>query len=83
MSTRGQSVVEKLEVGLLEEALGRSDWILRVGDDNIVGGFVVCEELESVTDVDSDPRVAEDVGHVGKVCLGDTRDSLDNMLVGE
>ena len=53
---RSQSVVQKLEVGLLEEGLGRSNGIRRVGNDNIVGGGVISEELEAITDVNTDTR---------------------------
>jgi hypothetical protein len=36
-----QSIKEQLEVGLLEEALSRSFWVGRVGDDYVEGVLVV------------------------------------------
>lgn len=54
LASRGQCIVKKLEVRLLEERLGRSNRIRRVGNDNIVGGGVISEELETITDVNAD-----------------------------
>lgn len=50
VATRSKCVVEELEVGLLEEGCGRSDRVRGVSDNDIVGGSVLGEELEAVTD---------------------------------
>jgi hypothetical protein len=76
VSSRSESIVEKLEVGLLEERLGRADGVRGVGGNDVVSGFVVGKEFEAVADEDSYTRVVEEVGHVGEVFLGYTDDGL-------
>lgn len=66
VSAGGERGVEELEVGLLEERLGGTDGVRRVGDDDVVGGGVLGEELEAVADVDGDAGVVEEGGHVGE-----------------
>jgi len=72
-----ESVVEKLEVGLLEEGLGGALGIRRVGDDDVEGVLVVVEELEAIADVDLDLGVLVAGGHLGEILLGQTDDSLE------
>lgn len=64
-----QGRVEKLEVGLLKQALGRTLGIRRVGDDDVKGVLVVVEELEAVTNMDLDLWVLESDGHAGQILL--------------
>ncbi len=76
-----ESLLEECKVGLLEESLGGADRVRGVGDDDIEGALVlgVLEELEAVTDDNGGLGVGETLGHVGKVLLGDTGDSLVNV----
>jgi len=76
-----QRAVEKLEVGLLEEALGRTLGIRRVGDDDVKGLLVIVEELEAVANVDLDLWVLEANRHARQVLLGETDNSLVSVLV--
>lgn len=78
-ATLAEGVVEKLKVGLLEEALGRAFGVRRVGDDDIEGVLVVIEELEAVTNVDSALGVGKTSSHAGEELLGDTDNSLINV----
>jgi hypothetical protein len=71
-----ESAEQKLEVWLLEERLGRSLWVGRVGDDDIELILVVVEELESITNVDLDLWVLVADGHAWEVLLGETDDGL-------
>lgn len=72
-----ESVVEKFEVGFLEEGLGRALGIRRVGDDDVEGVLVVVEELEAIADVDLDLGVLVAGGHLGEILFGQTDDSLE------
>lgn len=72
-----QGVVQKLEVWLLEQALGRAIWVGRVGDDDVEGVLVVVEELEAVADVHLHLGVLVPLRHAGEVLLGQTDDGLD------
>jgi hypothetical protein len=74
-----EGVVKKLEVRLLEKALGRAIGIGGVGDDDVKSVLVVVEELEAVTDVDSALGVGEAGGHLGEELLGQARDSLNGV----
>lgn len=76
VSSRRESIVEELEVGLLEERLCRADGVRGVSDNHIVGGLIIGEELEAIPNEDSHTRVAEKARHVGEVLLGDTNDGL-------
>ena len=71
-----QGVVEELEVGLLEEALGRAVGVGRVGDDDVEGVLVVVKELEAVADVNGALGVGQAGGHFGEELLRKARDSL-------
>lgn len=71
-----QSIMQKLEVGLLEQALGGTLWVRGVGDNDIEAVLVVVQELEAITDVDLALRVLVTLGHLGQVLLGETDDSL-------
>ncbi len=71
-----EGAVEKLEVGLLEEGLGRALGIRRIGNDDIELVLVVVEELEAVTDVDLDLGVVVPLSHAGEVLLGEADDGL-------
>lgn len=71
-----ESVVEKLEVRLLEKALGRSIGVGAVSDDDIKLGLVLLEELEAVADVGLDLGVGVANGHAGEVLLAETNDGL-------
>ena len=68
--------MEKLEVGLLEESLGGSLRVRRVGDDDIKLVLVVLQELEAVADVDGRLGAVESSGHMGEVLLGEADDGL-------
>lgn len=68
--------MEELEVGLLEQALGRTIGVRRVGDDDIEGVLVLVEELEAVTNVNGALGVSETLGHTGQVLLGKAGDGL-------
>jgi hypothetical protein len=74
-----QSIVEQLEVRLLEEALSRALRVRRVSDDDIKGVLVLGKELESVTNVDLDLGVVESSRHVREVLLGETNDGLGTV----
>ena len=71
-----EGIVEKLEVGLLEERLGRALWVRRVGDDDVECVLVLVEEGEAVADVDRHLGVFEAGRHVGEVLLGEADDGL-------
>jgi len=78
VAARSEGVMEELEVGLLEEGGGGANRVRGVGNDNIVGGLVVSEELETVADEDGDTGIGEEGGHVGEVLLGDANHGLQN-----
>lgn len=71
-----ERAVEQLEVGLLEERLGRALGVRRVRDDDVKLVLVVVEELEAVADVHLDLGVRVPGGHAGEVLLGQAYDSL-------
>ena len=74
-----ESVVEEPEVGLLEEALGGSIWVGRVGDDDVELALLLLEELEAVANVRRDGGVLVADGHAGQVLLAETDDGLVNV----
>lgn len=76
-----QGIMEKLEVGFLEQAFGGALGIGRIGDDDVEAVLVVVEELEAVADVDLGLGVLEALGHVGQVLLGQANDSLERTHV--
>lgn len=71
-----ESSEEQLEVWLLEQALGRSLWVGRVGDNDIELVLVIVQELESISNVDLDLGVLVADGHSWEVFLGKTDDGL-------
>jgi hypothetical protein len=73
-STKG--FLEELEVGLLEERVGGTDGIGRVGDDNVEFVLLVVQEFESVADEDGDTRIFKSSGHVRKESFRDTGNSF-------
>lgn len=75
-----EGIVEELEVGLLEETLGRAVGIGRVGNDDVEGILVLVEELEAVTDVDGALRVGKTLGHTREVLFGEADDSLVSRM---
>lgn len=74
-----ESVVEELEVRLLEQALGRAIRVGGVGDDDIKLALLLVEELEAVANVGLDGRVLVANSHTREVLLGETDDSLVNV----
>lgn len=68
--------MQKLEVGLLEQALGRTLGVGGVSDDDVEAVLVVIQELEAVANVDLDLGVLVALSHAGEVSLGQTDDSL-------
>ena len=62
--------MQKLEVRLLEEALGWAFRVRRVGDDDVKSISVLVQELEAVPDVDLDLFVGKAGGHLREVFLG-------------
>lgn len=77
-----ESVVEELEVALLEESLGGTIGVGGVGDDDVELVLVVVEELEAIANVGLGLGVVEATGHGGEVLLGETDDSLVNVAEG-
>ena len=75
-----ESSKEQLEVGLLEQALGRAFWVGRVGDDDIKAVLKVLQELEAISNVDLDLGVLVANGHSWEIFLGETDDSLRTNL---
>lgn len=75
----GQSIVEQLKVGLLEERLGRALGVGGVGDDDIKGVLVLGQELEAIANVDLDTGVVKANSEAREVLLGDTGDGLVNV----
>jgi hypothetical protein len=77
-----KSVVEELEVALLEESLSGTIRVRGVGDDDVELVLVVVEELEAITNVGLGLGVVEATGHGREVLLGETDDSLVNVAKG-
>lgn len=73
-----QSIAQELEVGLLEEALGRTLGVRAVGDDDVELVLAVLQELKAIANVGLDVGVLEADAHTGEVLLGDTDDGLNN-----
>ena len=71
-----KSTKEELEVWLLEQSLGWTLWVGRVGDDDIELVLVVVEELESISNVDLDLWVLVADGHSWEKLLGETDNGL-------
>jgi hypothetical protein len=57
-----EGVVRELEVRLFEQRGGVYDGVGRVGEDSVVCGRVVREELEAVADVHADVRERDFLG---------------------
>jgi len=74
-----ESVVEELEVALLEESLGGTIGVGGVGDDDVELVLVVVEELEAIANVGLGLGVLEADGHALEVLLGETDNSLVNV----
>jgi hypothetical protein len=77
-----ESVVEELEVALLEESLGGTIGVGGVGDDDVELVLVVVEELEAIANVGLGLGVLEADGHALEVLLGETDNSLVNVAEG-
>jgi len=77
-----ESVVEELEVALLEESLGGTIGIGGVGDDDVELVLVVVEELEAIANVGLGLGVVETAGHGGEVLLGEADNSLVDVAEG-
>ncbi|KAH3662402.1 hypothetical protein OGAPHI_005654 [Ogataea philodendri] len=75
----GESVVKKLEVWFLEQRLCRTFWVRGVGDDHVKTILVVVQELETVSDMDSDLWVGVRFGHLWEVFFGNGNDVLVNV----
>ena len=71
-----EGVTQKLEIGLLEKALGRALGVRGVGDDDVELVLLGLEELEAVADVGLDLGVLVADGHAGEVLLGQADDGL-------
>lgn len=71
-----QGVTQQFKKGLLEQRLGRTLGVGRVGDDHIELVLAVLEELEAIANVHADVGVLEADGHAGEVFLGDADDGL-------
>lgn len=71
-----QGTMEQLKVWLLEQSLGGSLWIRRIGDNNIEAVLVILEKLKPISNVDLDLGVLVADGHAGQVLLGETDNSL-------
>lgn len=78
-----QGVVQKLEVGFLEQGLGGSVRVRGVGDDHVEGVLVLVEELEAVADMHLDLGVVEALGHAGEVLLREANNGLLFINGGE
>lgn len=81
-ATIAQGIMEKLEVGLLEQALGGALGIGRVGNNDVEAVLVVVEKFEAIANVDLGLGVFEALGHVGQVLLGQADDSLEGKASG-
>jgi hypothetical protein len=75
-----EGIVEKLEVGLLEEGLGRALGVRRIGNDDVESVLVLIEELEAIADMDLDLGVVEAGRHVGEELLREADNGLRRML---
>lgn len=78
---------QKLKVGLLEQTLGRTLRVRRVGDNHVELVLLGLEELEAIANVGLDLRVLVADGHAGEVLLGEADDGLvdvaqDGLLDG-
>ena len=71
-----QGVVEELEVGLLEQRLGRALRVRGVGDDDIEVVLVVVQELEAIANVDANLGVVETSRHDRQILLRQADDGL-------
>jgi hypothetical protein len=77
-----ESVVEELEIALLEESLSGTIGVGGVGDDDVELVLVVVEELDAIADVGLGLGVVEAASHGGEVLLGETDNSLVNVAEG-
>jgi hypothetical protein len=77
-----ESVVEELEIALLEESLSRTIGVGGVGDDDVELVLVVVEELDAIADVGLGLGVVEAASHGREVLLGETDNSLVNVAEG-
>jgi hypothetical protein len=81
VTTRGEGIVKKLEIGFLEKGLGRTDRIRRVSNDDIVGALVIGKKFKTVANVNGDSGVREKTGHVRQELLGYADNGLKARLV--
>lgn len=79
-TTLTESIVEKLEVRLLEQARSRALGVGGVCDDDIKAVLVVIQELETVTNVHLNLGVLVARSHIREVDLGETNDSLISTI---
>ena len=68
--------MQQLKVRLLEKALGWSLGVAAVGNDNIEFILLVCQELESVSNMYGDIGMLEADAHPGQVFFRQTDDRL-------
>ena len=81
VSSRGKRIVQKLEVWFLKERFSWADGVGRIGDDNVVCGFVVRQELEAVADEDGHFWGSEEGRHVWEVLLRHSYHGLEEKNV--
>lgn len=74
-----ESIMKKLEIRLLEQALCWALWVGAVGDDDIELALLLCKEFEAIANVGLDLGVLITDSHAGKVLLTETNDSLINV----
>jgi hypothetical protein len=75
----GKSILQKLEEIRTKERLGGTIGIRGISNNNIILVGLILQEFETITNVDLDLGVLETNGHVGKILLGNTRNSLINV----
>lgn len=71
-----QTLLQQGKVRCLEECLGRTNGVRRIGNDDVVFVFVLGKELEAIANVDGDSRVLVACRHVGEEFLRDSDHSL-------
>jgi hypothetical protein len=71
-----EGLIEELKVGLLEQRLGGTLGVGRVGDNHVECVLILGQELKAIANVDLDLGVVEANSHIGKILLGEANDSL-------
>ena len=71
-----ERILQQLEVWGLEQGLSGTDWVRRIGDDDIVFVLVLGQEFESIANEDGDSLVVVAFRHVGEELLRHTNDGL-------